>query len=133
MFDMGLSRVKLNRLSQHKLWLTIALENIPQMAISSAYAQTLSGFDGTAICALVSSIVSAMVSIYRVIIICKTEYYAYQVMIQLENPPIDQNTLKSDLPHIYNHPRLFGRAVRRGLRCLATDARIIVDVVLHAN
>ena len=72
-----------------------------------------------------------MVSIYKVIVVCKTKHYLYQVIINLEKPPLDPFTLKSDLTHIYNHPRLFSKAIYKGLGVLAhANTQIIVDAIL---
>ena len=83
MFDMGLSRYAIDRTARHKLWLTVAFENVPQIFISILYARILTGFEPTVVVALVSSVSSIIIAIFTALLEYPKHYYSYQVIIQL--------------------------------------------------
>ena len=74
-FDMGLPKYKQDQTSRHKLWLTIVLENLPQIIISTLYATNLAEFDTTVFVALISSVASVVLALFRIFRISKKVLY----------------------------------------------------------
>ena len=88
---MGLAKYKQDETARHRLWLTIALENIPQIVISLLYATELAGFDNTVLAALLSSILSVILATLSVFLEFPKDYFIYQVGIKLnpsQNPKL---------------------------------------------
>ena len=85
LFDMGLSNYNTDRTSGHRLWLTVAFANIPQIIISVLYGQLFVGFNGTVMIAFISSLASLILSIFQALISYPKHYYSYEVVIVLDN------------------------------------------------
>ena len=86
---MGLPKYKQDENARHRLWLTVVLENLPQIIISTSYATSLAGFDTTVLAALISSIASVVLALLSAYLEFPKKYYIYQMGIQLKS---SQNT-----------------------------------------
>ena len=84
-FNMGLPQYKQDENARHRLWLTIVLENVPQIFISTLYARNLAGFDTTVLAALLSSIASVVLAILSAYLEYPKKYFIYQMGIQLKS------------------------------------------------
>ena len=68
-----------------------ALENIPQIIISTLYATQLVGFDNTVLAALLSSMASVILALFSAFLEFPQNYYIYQIGIKLnltQNPKL---------------------------------------------
>ena len=88
-FDMGLPKYKQDETVRHRLWLTVVLENVPQIIISTLYATTLSSFDQTVMLALVSSIASVILAVFSAFLEFPKHYYVYQMTCLMTNNSIN--------------------------------------------
>ena len=96
-FNMGLAKYKQDRTVRHRLWLTIALENIPQIVISLLYATQLAGFDNTVLAALLSSISSVILALLSAFLEYPKSYYIYQMGIKLDTAQLQNPNLRASL------------------------------------
>ena len=78
LFDMGLPKYKQDETSRHKIWLTVFLENVPQIIISVSYASILTEFDQIVLFALLSSIASVILAVFSACLAYPKHYYIYQ-------------------------------------------------------
>ena len=93
-FDMGLPKYKQDETVRHRLWLTVILENIPQILISTFYARTLSSFNQTVMLALISSIASVILAIFSAILEFPKNYYIYQMTCLMTNNSVNGKVRK---------------------------------------
>ena len=84
-FNMGLPKYKQDENARHRLWLTILLENVPQIIISTSYAINLAAFDTTVLAALISSIASVVLALLSVYLEYPKKYSIYQMGIELKS------------------------------------------------
>ena len=84
-FNMGLPKYKQDETARHRLWLTIILENIPQIIISTSYATNLARFDTAVLAALISSIASVVLALLSAYLEYPKKYNIHQMDIQLKS------------------------------------------------
>ena len=78
---MGLPKYKQDENARHRLWLTVILENVPQIFISTLYARNLVGFDTTVLGAFVSSVASVTCEVPKVSQIYVTQLSQIDIML----------------------------------------------------
>ena len=86
LFDMGLPRYKQEEFAKHQLWLTVALENIPQIVLATSYALVLVEFNTTVLFALTSSIISVLIAVISAFLQYPKKYYIFQLDVFLLQP-----------------------------------------------
>ena len=82
-FSMGLSKFKQEETGRHKIWLTILLENVPQIIIAFGYALETVGFRATVLGALASSTISVAIALFTVFLSFPKHYYFHVMQITL--------------------------------------------------
>ena len=84
LFDMGLPKFKQEEFVRHQLWLTVLLENVPQIIIAISYASFLNEFDNTIVLfALTSSTISVMLAIWSAFLQYPKKFYIFQMNVIL--------------------------------------------------
>ena len=86
-FDMGLARYKQEEFGRHRLWLTVTLENVPQIILAISYASFLNEFDNTTVLfALTSSILSVLIAVWSAVLQYPKKFYIFQLDVFLQQP-----------------------------------------------
>ena len=82
---MGLAKYKQEEFARHRLWLTVALENVPQITLAISYASFLNEFGNTTVLfALTSSIISVMLAIWSAFLQYPKKFYIFQLDVFLQ-------------------------------------------------
>ena len=78
-FNVGLPAYKQEAEARHRLWLTVLLENMPQIGISILYAESLSGFEPAVVASLASSMLSVTITVLSSLLSYPKEFYIYEM------------------------------------------------------
>ena len=87
-FGMKLPKYKIDLAARHHVWLTVLLQNIPQIIISCLYAQSLSGnsFNIVTVFALMSSTISLTLTVISLLSNYRNPkyYYNYKMILKMD-------------------------------------------------